>query len=133
MPNYGTDISCVCVQANLLSSLELMTSLAADLPLPASPLRRSATLQPARRTGLARVEVTRKPPLPKLSAGSSSPFLYSPLTGDDSATAAALPTIGQGFSSMKPVRSVDIKQLSHLCHYSFMLISFFFQANKFTW
>ncbi len=53
--------------------MELMTSLAADLPLPMSPLRRSATLQPARpggaRRATSRVEVCHHVPagpLPEL-------------------------------------------------------------------
>ena len=58
-----------------MASLEMMNSLAADLPtsFPAfSPLRRSYTLNPKRLTrspggGREGREVTRKPPLPKLS------------------------------------------------------------------
>ena len=54
-----------------MASLEMMTSLAADLPLaPSSPLRRSYTLNPRRLQRSGAREVTRKPPLPKKTPGS---------------------------------------------------------------
>merc|ERR1719447_2410087 len=55
-----------------------MNSLAADLPMASSPLRRNYTLNPKRiqRTGTGR-EVTRKPPLPKLAGVPSSPTWVS--------------------------------------------------------
>ena len=83
-------------QADLMASLEMMTSLAADLPSSApgpglSPLKRSYTLNPKRMTRTPGREVTRKPPLPKLS--SIGPL--SPLTGVLSPSIAALsPSIG---------------------------------------
>merc|ERR1719323_439444 len=65
-------------QADLMASLEMMNSLAADLPMASSPLRRSYTLNPKRmqRTGTGR-EVTRKPPLPKLAGVANSPTWVS--------------------------------------------------------
>ena len=90
------EIKMIVFQADLMASLEMMTSLAADLPSSApgpglSPLKRSYTLNPKRMTRTPGREVTRKPPLPKLSSmGPLSPSLgpLSPLTG------ALSPSIG---------------------------------------
>merc|ERR1719323_520001 len=64
-------------QADLMASLEMMNSLAADLPMASSPLRRSYTLNPKRMQRAAGREVTRKPPLPKLAGVASSPTWVS--------------------------------------------------------
>jgi hypothetical protein len=51
-----------------------MNSLAADLPMASSPLRRSYTLNPRRmQRSAAGREVTRKPPLPRLAGGGPHP------------------------------------------------------------
>ena len=65
-------------QADLMASLEMMNSLAADLPMAASPLRRSYTLNPKRMQRTAGREVTRKPPLPKLALMPNSPTSPQP-------------------------------------------------------
>ena len=60
-------------QDDLMASLEMMNSLAADLPYqPGPPLRRSVTTGQVRRTSHDNGEVARKPPLPKLSLSSLS-------------------------------------------------------------
>ena len=66
-----------CPQADLVASLEMMNSLAADLPMASSPLRRSYTLNPRRMQRSAGREVTRKPPLPKLAGMPGSPSAQS--------------------------------------------------------
>ena len=65
-------------QADLMASLEMMNSLAADLPMATSPLRRSYTLNPKRMQRAAGREVTRKPPLPKLAGMPNSPTSPQP-------------------------------------------------------
>ena len=60
-------------QDDLMASLEMMNSLAADLPMASSPFRRSYTLNPKRIQRSAGREVTRKPPLPKLAGMPLSP------------------------------------------------------------
>jgi len=61
-----------------MASLEMMNSLAADLPMATSPLRRSYTLNPKRMQRAAGREVTRKPPLPKLALMPNSPTSPQP-------------------------------------------------------
>ena len=92
-------------QADLMASLEMMTSLAADLPSSApgpslSPLKRSYTLNPKRMTRTPGREVTRKPPLPKLSSIGA----LSPLTG--ALSPSALEGGGPQFPGHYPTNSL---------------------------
>merc|ERR1719500_1370128 len=88
-----------------MASLEMMTSLAADLPSSApgpglSPLKRSYTLNPKRMTRTPGREVTRKPPLPKLSSIGA----LSPLTG--ALSPSALEGGGPQFPGHYPTNSL---------------------------
>lgn len=65
-------------QADLMASLEMMNSLAADLPNATGSLKRSLTLQPVKNNKPV-IEVSKKPPLPKLS-------LTSPVTSGESSS-----------------------------------------------
>ena len=81
-------------QDDLMASLEMMNSLAADLPYqPGPPLRRSVTTG-VRRTSHDNSEVARKPPLPKLSLSS--------LTGASAAPALPLQPHHRQNSSPSP-------------------------------
>jgi len=65
-------LSKAATQDDLMASLEMMNLLAADLPSN-SPLKRSYTLNPKRMRRTPAREVTRKPPLPKLTTVPLSP------------------------------------------------------------
>ena len=107
-----------------MASLEMMNSLAADLPT-SSPLKRSYTLNPKRLSrnpggGREGREVTRKPPLPKLSLvgpGGGQPGLLSPseTPSSHSSLYCTLPHTPRQFSRQNSLPSPSSPSSSRHC------------------